>query len=163
MTAAFLLFAAMLATDNPAPVQAKVLYGSGLSIEQRADIELWISQAVAKSGSPLALPYTGWIVLTGDDQRLYTSKQGGFIIDGKVTEKDGKYEVEINACAGVPLDKKVTLKPGERRVVKLTDNPAPHNAFIALEAPVSEQAKKHAEAMKANAGNRHANGTRVGA
>lgn len=151
MTAAFLLFAAMLAADNPAPVQAKVLDGSGLSIEQRADIELWISQAVAKSGSPLALPHTGWIVLTSDEQRLYASKQGGFIIDGKVTEKDGKYEVEINACAGGSLDKKVTLKPGERRVVKLTDNPAPNNVFIALKAPVSEQAKKHAEAMKANA------------
>jgi hypothetical protein len=135
---AFLLCAAMLAVDNSAPVQAKVLYGSGLSIEQRNDIELWISQAVAKSGSPLALPHTGWIVLTGDDQRLYTSKRGGFIIDGKATERNGKYEVEINACAGVPLDTKATLQPGERRVVKLTDNPAPHNVFIALEAPVTE-------------------------
>ena len=43
MTAAFLLCAAMLAADNPAPVQAKVLYGSEPRNEQVADIELWIS------------------------------------------------------------------------------------------------------------------------
>ena len=86
MTAAFLLFAAMLATDNPAPVQAKVLYGSGPRNERVADIDLWISQSVAKNGSPLALPHTGWIKLTSDDQRLYTSKQGGFIIAGKASE-----------------------------------------------------------------------------
>jgi hypothetical protein len=151
MTAAFLLFAAMLAADNPAPVQAKILYGSGLSIDQRADIELWISQAVAKSGSPLALSHTGWIVLTSDEQRLYASKQGGFIIDGKVTEKDGKYEVEINGCEGVGFQQMATLTPGERRVVKLTDNPAPHNVFVALEAPVSKQAQKHVDAVPIDA------------
>ena len=106
------------AADNPAQIQARVLDGSG-HFEQAGDLELWISQAVAKKGSPLAKPYTGWIALNGDFQRLYTSKQGGFIIDGKVTEQDGKYEVEIDACAGFSLDKKVTLKSGERKSHKV--------------------------------------------
>lgn len=151
MTAAFLLFAAMLAADNPAPVQAKILYGSGLSIDQRADTELWISQAVAKAGSPLAVPHTGWIVLAADYQRLYTSKRGGVIIDGKATEWNGKYEVEINGCGGAAFQQIATLKPGERRVVKLTDNPAPHNVFIAVDAPVSKPAQKRVDAVPMDA------------
>jgi hypothetical protein len=149
MTAALLLFAAMLAVDNPAKVQAKVLYGTADEKQHRADIEDWISQALAKTGSPLVQPHISWIALTVERKRI--DESNGFIIDGKVTERNGKYEVEIDACAGGPLDKMVTLKPGERRVVKLTDDPAPNNVFIALEAPVSEQAKKRAEAMKANA------------
>ena len=150
MNAWVLLCATILTADNPAQVQVKVLYGSGPRNEQVADIDLWISQSVVKSGSPLALPHTGWIKLTGDDIRLYTSEHGGFIIDGKASEQNGKYKVEINGCEGEPLKETVTLKPGERRVIKLTDNPAPINVFIALEAPLSEQATKRAESMKAN-------------
>ena len=131
------------AVTNPAQVQAKVLYGTDRrDDEQVADVELWISKAVAKAGSPVALPHSGWFALTADYQRLYTSKHGGFIIDGKVTERNGNYEIEIDACAGVPLDKKVTFKHGKRRVINLTENPSPNNVFIALEATVSAQAKK---------------------
>jgi len=68
--------------EHPVQVQAKVLYGTDAEDEKRADIELWISKAAKEQGSPVTLPYTGWIALTGDEQRLYTSKQGGFIIDG---------------------------------------------------------------------------------
>ena len=151
MNTVILFCAAMLAAENQSQVQAKVWYGTAAEEQHPADIDLWISKAVAKAGSPVALSCSDWIALTGYYQRLYTSKQGGFIIDGKVTEQDGKYEVEIDACAGFSLDRKVTLKPGERRVVNLTDDSAPNNVFIALEAPVSEQAKKRAEAMKAKA------------
>ena len=151
MSTAALLCAVVFAADNPAQVQAKVLYGTNQRIEQRADIELWISRAVAKTGARLVLPHTGWVALTAKNQRIYTSKQGGFIIDGKATERNGKYEVEIDACDGFSLDQKVTLKPGERRVVKLTDNPAPNNVFIVLEAPLTKKAKGRAEAMKADA------------
>lgn len=150
MNAWVLLCATILTADNPAQVQVKVLYGSGPRNERIADIDLWISQSVVKSGSPLALPHTGWIKLTDDDHRLYTSEQGGFIIDGKASEQNGKYKVEINGCEGLPLKETVTLRPGERRVVKLTDNPPPDNVFIALEAPLSEQAMKRADSMKAN-------------
>ena len=154
MNAWILLFATILTADDPAQVQFNVLYGGEPRTEQVnehvAGIDLWVSQFVVKSGSPLALPHTGWIKLNGDDHRLYTSEQGGFIIDGKATERHGKYKVEINGCEGLPLKKMVTLKPGERRVVKLTDNPAPSNVFIALEAPLSEQASKRAESMKAD-------------
>ena len=94
MTAALLLFAAMLAADNPAPVQAKVLYGSEPRNEQVADIELWISRALAKSGSPLALPHTGWIALTVERKGI--DESSGFIIDGKVTE------VTILSCLATP-------------------------------------------------------------
>jgi hypothetical protein len=144
-----LLSSTVLADDNPAQVQAKVVFGSGT--EKAADVEIWIDRAAAKSGSPLVAPQSSWIGLTGDYLRLYTSKQGGFIIGGKVTERNGKFEVEIDACAGLSLDKKVTLRPGERRVVNLTEHPAPDNVFIALEAPLSERAKERVEALKANA------------
>lgn len=149
MTAAFLLCAAMLAADNPALVQAKVLYSSEPRNEQVAHIETWISRAAVKSGSPLVLPLTGWIALTVERKRLHESN--GFIMDGKATERNGMYEVEIAACDGGPLDKNVTLKRGERRVVILSNDLAPDNVLLALEAPVSEQAKKRAEAMQANA------------
>ncbi len=151
MNTAILLCAVVLAADNPAQVRAKVLYGTDQRKEQRADIELWISKAVAKSGSPVALPHTGWSALTGKNQRIYTSKQGGCIIDGKVTEQDGKYKVVIDGCEGVPLDETVTLKPGERRVVNLSDIPGPNNIFVALEAPLSKQSKKRAKVLKAHA------------
>ncbi len=150
MNTFILLCAAMLAADDSAQVRVKVLYGTAEEKQQRADIELWISQAVEKAGSPLAQPHTSWISLTGKLQRLYTSPSGGFIIDGRATEKDGSYEVEIEACAGLCLDKKVTLKSGERRVINLNENKSPNNVFLAFEAPLSEQAKKRAEAMKTN-------------
>lgn len=150
MNYVILLCTTILTADIPAQVQSKVLFGSGPRNERVADIDLWISQSVVKSGSPLALPSTDWIKLTGKDQRLYTSEQGGFIIDGKASERNGKYKVEINGCEGLPLKKTVTLNPGERRVIKLTDNAAPNNVFIALEAPLSEQATRRAEAMKAS-------------
>lgn len=152
MNIAILLCSVILAADDPAQVQARVLYGTDAQIEQRANVELWISRAAATNGSPLVFPDAGWIALTGDPQRLYTSTQGGFIIDGKATERVGEYAVEIDACAGFSLGQKVTLKPGERRLVKVTDDAAPNNVFIALEAPVSPRARKRAEAMKASAG-----------
>ena len=113
MTAVLLCLAA-LAADDPSAVRVKVLHGTGPSDEQRSDIELWISQTVAKNGSPLAEPYTGWIALTGDEQRLF---MGWFFINGKASAGNGKYKVEINGCDGGPLQAKVTLKPGERRVI----------------------------------------------
>lgn len=148
MNTAILLCSVILAADNPDGVQARVLYGTASQDEQCADVEPWISQAAARAGSPSVLPHSGWVKLTGDHQRLDGSK---FRIDGKATERDGKYVVEIDACAGAPLDRKVALKPGERRIVKLTDNAAPDNVFVALKAPVSRKAKERAEAMKVNA------------
>ena len=145
MTNAILLCAAMLAADDPAQVQAKVLYGTAAEQQHRADIELWISQAVAKTGSPLAQPYTSWIALTEKEQELYSWMQGGRIIKGKVSEKNGKFHVEITGFKIKPLQQSVVLTAGERRVVKLTDYPAPNNVFIALEAPVSEKATLEAK------------------
>ena len=65
MNTAILFCFAMLAVDSPAQVQAKVLYGTGNDQQHRADIEIWISQAVGKTGSPLAQPLTDWIALAG--------------------------------------------------------------------------------------------------
>ncbi len=36
------------AADNSAQVQAKIVYGAAAEQQQRADIDLWISEAVAK-------------------------------------------------------------------------------------------------------------------
>ncbi len=149
MNTTILLFAAILAAEGTTPVQAKVLYGTDVGQQQRADIELWISQAVARYGAPLTQPYTNWIPLNAEQRRLYTSPQGGFIIDGKATAKAGKFEVVIDACAGVSLDTLVMLRPGERRVIKLTDA-APHGVFLAFEAPLTEQAAKRSQTLKAN-------------
>ena len=145
-----ILLCAMLAAD-PSQVQAKVLYGTAAEQQQSADIEPWISRAVQAMGSPLAQPHSDWNGVSGELKRLYTSPQGGFIIDGKAIEREGTYEVEINACAGIPFDKEVFLKPGKRQVINLTENPGRDNVFIALEAPVTEQARKRAEQMKADA------------
>ena len=144
-----ILSAVTFAADNPAQVQAKVLYGTAAEQQHRADIDLWISQAVMKTGSPLALPYTNWHALTAREQELYSSMQGGRIIKSKVSEKEGNFVVEINGIKIKPLKQTIVLKPGERKVVQLTDYPAPNNVFIALEAPVSEKVKQRAEAMKA--------------
>ena len=45
MTAALLLFAAMLAADNPAPVQAKVLYGTAAE-QQQQDVAITSSAQI---------------------------------------------------------------------------------------------------------------------
>ena len=100
MNIAILLCSVILTADSPAPVEARVLYGTASEGNQRNDIEPWICQAAAKFGSPLVLPHTVWVVLAGD-QRLDASRDGGFVIHGKVLERR----------------RKVTLKPGERRVV----------------------------------------------
>lgn len=141
MNAALLLCAALMAADPlTASVTVKVLYGTGDN-SQIAEIEPWISKAVADADSPVAAPYTGWIVLTGNEQELYSSMRGGRIIKVKAMAKGGGFEVEISGFKIGALKRTITLKSGERQVLKLTDYPAPSNVFIALQAPASEQAK----------------------
>ena len=158
MNASIMLCAVLLTTTQvePAangvrdvPVKVKVIYGTS-DKSQQADIEPWISRAMAEAGSPLAATHADWIGLTSDLQRIHTSTEGGIIVHGKVTQRNGKYDVTIDGCDGGPLEASVTLTPGQRRVVKLSDYPEPANIFIVLEAPVSENAAKRAEAAKAN-------------
>lgn len=152
MNIAILLCSVILTADSPAPVEARVLYGTASEGNQRNDIEPWISQAAAKFGSPRVVPHTAWVALTGDHRSLDRSTKGGLLIDGKAAQQNGKYAVEITACAGISLGGEFILNPGERRIIKLTDNAAPDNVFVALKAPVSRKANERAEAMKANAG-----------
>jgi len=137
------------AVVSASTVRAKVLYGTSPDQQHRADIEPWITQAAAKAGSPLAQPYTDWLPLGNDEQELYSSMQGGRLIKGKATEKDGSFEVQINGFKIKPLKQTVLLRPGERRVVKLTDYPPPRNVFIALVAPLSGVAQARAGKLKA--------------
>jgi hypothetical protein len=140
MIYALAIVVASLAADlAPAPVSVKVLYGTG-DESQKAEIESWISKFVVDAGSPIAAPYTAWIKLTGDEQELYASMMGGRLIKGKVAAKDGSFEVEIFGFKIGALKRTITLKPGERQVLKLTDYPAPNNVFIALEADTAENA-----------------------
>lgn len=134
MIYAVAILAAALAADlAPAKVSVRVLYGTA-DESQKAEIEPWISKFVADAGSPIAAPYTGWITLTDDEQELYSSMMGGRIIKGKVAAKDDSLNVEINGFKIGALKRTITLKPGERQVLKLTEYPAPNNVFIALEA-----------------------------
>lgn len=116
-----------------AQVSVKVLYGTG-DESQKAEIEPWISKFVSDAGSPIAAPYTGWITLTGDEKELYSSMMGGRIIKGKVAATDDSFEVQIEGFKIGALKRTVTLTPGERQVLKLTEYPAPNNVFIALES-----------------------------
>ena len=140
-------------TTDPAQVQARAFVGTDPEPQNRGDIEPWISKSVATTATASVQPHSNWIVLTGEFERLYTSMQGGFIIDGKVSKQNKNHQVEIYGCDGGPVQKTVRLRPGERRVVKLTNKPAPNNVFIALEAPISEKPKKRAEALKADSKN----------
>lgn len=142
---------ALLAAENPAQVRARVVFGSGPRNEQVADIEPWIRRAAANSGSPLATPATGWLGIHVDEQRIYTSPQGGVFLGGQASLRDGKYKVRLDGCAGFRLQQTATLRPGERRLVKLIDDAEPDNFFVALEAPVSEQAQQRAASLQADA------------
>lgn len=150
MNAAMLLCAALMAA-NPlsASVTVKVVYGTS-DESQKAEIEPWISKAVADADSPVTATYTGWITLTGDEKELYSSMMGGRIIKGKAAANDGGFDVEISGFKIGALKRTITLKSGERQVLKLTDYPGPNNIFIAFQVPVSEQAKQRTEAAKAN-------------
>ena len=53
MNITILFCSIILVADDPAQVQARVLYGTDAQIEQRADVELWISRAAATNGSLL--------------------------------------------------------------------------------------------------------------
>lgn len=149
MNTAILLCSVVLASDSPANVHAMVVSGMSSDHEQSADLEPWVGQAAARFGSPRVLRRGPWQALTGEFQNL-APRQSGMPIQGKATGRNGSYMVEITACAGAPLGGTVTLKPGERRIMKLTLDAAPNNVFVALKAPVSTKATRRATAMKAN-------------
>lgn len=119
---------------KPAAVRVRVIYGTG-DAGQRGEVEDWIAKAVANAGSPVTGVYTAWITLSDKEQELYASMQGGRLVKARATIRDGQAEVEINGFKIGALRRTITLEPGERQVVKLTDYPAPRNVFIALEAP----------------------------
>lgn len=124
--------------SRPMLVTVKVLFGTD-DESKKAKVEPWISKAVAEFGSPTLIPQTGWIALTGDEQRIYTSEKGGFIIDALVIERNGKHEVVIDGCEGVALEESVIVEPGDQRVVKFTWNNAPNNVFIAVAADLKTE------------------------
>jgi hypothetical protein len=123
-------------TEQPGTaVQARVIYGTD-DKTQKGDVEDWIAKGLADAGSPVTGSYTGWITLSGEDQELYASMQGGRLIKGRAVEKDNGFQVKISGFKITPLSQTITLEPGERKVVKLTDYPAPRNVFIAIEVKV---------------------------
>ena len=115
--------------DEPADVQVRLFYRA-TDGESDSKIEPWIVMGVTKSSDEFALPMTGWVKLTSDEERVYSSN--GCYIDGKVVEKDGKYRVRLDGCNGGQLKMRATLKPGERGVYKLnfTDD-----LFVAVTTP----------------------------
>ena len=121
------------AAPRPLLVTVKVLFGTD-DKSKKARVEPWISKAMAEFGSPILIPQTGWIALTNDEQRIYTSEQGGFIIDALVFERNGKHEVVIDGCEGVVQEEYMIVSSGDQRVVKFTWNNAPDNVFIAIAA-----------------------------
>ncbi|MGE0608685.1 MAG: hypothetical protein AB7O62_16440 [Pirellulales bacterium] len=151
MNALLVLCAALLAADpTPAAVSVRVLLGTADESDQ-TDCEPWISQAVAEAGSPLTGFSTAWIELTGEEQRIYTSPRGGCVIHGQARQENGGYKVKIEGCDGGPLEGAIALRPGQRHVFRLTDYPTPANIFVAMEAPLSEQATKLADEWKSHA------------
>jgi hypothetical protein len=119
--------------DRRLRVRARVVYGSEPRKEKVADIEPWISKVVVKADNALALAQSDWITLTAEAKRIYTSPQGGVIIDGKVTEEKDEFKVEIDGCGGVPLRASAKMKRGERTVVNLKDGEFKTEMFVALE------------------------------
>ena len=115
--------------DEPTDVQVRLLYRA---TEGKAEskIEPWIVMGVTKSSDEVALPMTGWVKLTSDEERVYSAN--GCYIDGKVVAKNGKYRVKLDGCNGGQLKMRATLKPGERGVYRLnfTDD-----LFVAVTTP----------------------------
>jgi hypothetical protein len=147
-----MIFAALLAGDEHAPaVRAKVLFGAPTGHERTAEMEPWIHRALSRAGSPSALPDTMWGELDGETRRIYESPRGGIIIDAKATERNGEFTIEVDGCDGGPLHTIVKLRPGERRVARLSDGLEPHNIFVAIEAPVSERTQTAARVMRTHA------------
>lgn len=147
-----LLFAALLAADEHAPpVRARILFGVPADQERTANLEPWVRRALSRAGSSSALPNTAWVNLDGEMRRIYESPQGGTMIDGKASLRNGEYTIEIDGCNGFSLCRSFNLGPGARHVARLTDGLEPHNIFVAVEAPVSEQAAMAAQAMRAHA------------
>lgn len=144
--ALFALSATVFGTEQEsAPsVQARVVYGvaAGERQEEKPQkdaTEPWVRKALRRAGSPGAVPKTKWIELTAETKRLLTAN--GFYIEAKVVNRKGVYRVEIEGCDGFSLDQQATLKPGERKVIQLTDHPAPENTFVALKISKPRHAK----------------------
>lgn len=120
-------------TQPAATVRARIIYGTD-DKAQKADVEDWIAKSVADAGSPVTGSYTGWIDLSEKEQEIHASMQGGRLIKGRASERQGKFEVEISGFKIGALSRTISLKPGEAMVLKLTDYPPPGNIFIALTA-----------------------------
>ena len=117
------------------PVRAKVVFGLKPGKVDDKRIEDWVYDELARAGSFYAEQHSSWINLTDESQRLYSSKQGGFIIYAHYSRCEELYRIEIDACAGYSLDQVVTLRPGDQRIVNITGGPAPLNTFVVLSAP----------------------------
>ena len=153
MVAELLLCSLLLAADpTPAPVSVRLLTGSPAE-SQQSEVEPWVRWAMVKAGSPQATPVTGWIALTGEDQKLGSPLPSQQVIQAKALVRDGNYHISLSGFTRQPPTREFVLKPGERRVLSLPPAAADANAvFIALEAPLSEQAKSRAAKLKANVG-----------
>jgi len=128
MFAAVFCCAAILAADEPAGVQVKLLVRAK-DEGSEVPVEPWIVMGVTKSSDQIALPLTGWVTLTESDARVHSSN--GFFVTGIVTKQGGKYEVTIDGCNGGPLYVKTKLTPGERGVFCLAEG---SDLFVALQA-----------------------------
>jgi hypothetical protein len=129
------------------PVFVRVITGSADSTAPPA--EDWIDKAVADQGSPKAQADTGWIEISCEPKEVFRSPQGGRKI-AAVLLAPRKLNEAIVVVTGAKIGKDphmVTLRSGvgERTVVKLTDNPAPGNVFLAVRVGAEQPTTKAAE------------------
>lgn len=149
LAAVMVCFAVAAHADEPVDVvRAKPLFGTDAA-DLAGVVEPWIAKAMADAGSPVAGAYTEWQPLGAKEKSLYSSMLGGRGISAAATSKDGKFEVVVNGRQIKPESQTIVLRPGERRVLKLTDH-APNNVFLALEAPMTEQTRDRLEVFKRN-------------
>lgn len=134
MSTSLLLAMVLLSADPPFDVQARVVFGAEERELPATDVEPWIAAAIREAGFPKASPASNWVTLARTYKRLFNTERGGTIIDGKITVKDGRMEVEINGCEGAPLVGQATLVAGQQRVIRLTEREAPRDYFVALRA-----------------------------
>ncbi len=132
-------------------IRAQVFKGAVTPEANVTSTEPWIREALQKAGSAVTPPLTPWLELHGTSHLLLDGN--GFFINGKVTQRQGKYHVDIHGCAGCELKAVTTLQPGQRRLLPLVDGLGAKNIFVAVAVPVTQKAATRAQALQANAKN----------
>jgi RNA polymerase sigma factor (sigma-70 family) len=128
--------------DLPGVVYVKMLCGADKLFKRQERTEEWIIRETAGLGSPTASENTGWMELAGTRKRIYASRMGGRLVEGRVTGRGKQVVIRFTGrrTDKLPLTVHLPDRAGARKVVKITSYPGARNHFLAIKVGAAAEA-----------------------